>query len=167
MKNTIRNLFLLFLGLIIIVACMASKVRILTTKHQGQNLIGKWQGKQNMCIRYKKGILKYSFVNSPFQLPTTIIIQADGMVNGSIGDAKFQNACVVHNRGPLLRKLGWASDFAINGNLIGNLFEEDSLLQKTFSIPIQCDSTQLSGDIFLINGIDMFPMGTIQLKRTE
>ncbi len=148
-------------------SCGTEKSTALTEKQHGNYLIGNWEGKQKIKIRIKEGIGKYEFITSMEDLNAELYINSSGDVKGNIGGAAIKNAKVVANRGPILRTLGWATDFAIQGELEGALFEHDSILQKSFTIPLTCDSFQLNGDVFQKEGLDLFPLCSINLKHMK
>jgi hypothetical protein len=148
-------------------SCSSEKSLNLTDTNHGNYLLGNWEGNQQIKIRYQEGFGQYTFIHSKESLPTHLSINNKGEVKGKIGEANIQNARVISNRGALLRTLGWASDFAIKGELQGSIFSQDTLSFRTFSIPLKCDSLTLSGDLFQTEGLDMFPMGTLNLKHKE
>jgi hypothetical protein len=171
MKKTILSKALIvipiFLISIVMQSCGTEKSTALTEKLHGNYLIGNWEGKQKIKIRIKEGIGKYEFITSMEDLNTELYINSNGDVKGNIGGATIKNAKVIANRGPILRTLSWATDFAIQGELEGALFEHDSIPQKSFTIPLSCDSFQLNGDVFQKEGLDLFPLCSINLKHMK
>ena len=157
---------LLFVFLITLASCTGSKVVDLTrdTLHGGAQIPGQWEGKQVIKIRYKTGWFDYHFLSSD-SLNTEIAIGNNGEINGKIGNARFLNAKVLENRGVIGRALNLATDYCIEGELEGALFDGDSLGNKTIMIPLSTSKSKLVGDVFQKLGMDVYPMTTIELFK--
>lgn len=128
------------------------------------HLSGKWSGQQNITYRYKQSG-SFIFVQAKKPVLLTILIQKDGSVNGSFGNAIFENAKVIKNRGVIGRWLHLATDFAIIGTLNGFISSEDSIPSKSISIPLVIEGTNISGSVFYRKGIDLFPMSGADLVK--
>ncbi len=72
-------------------------------------------------------------------------LHEDGSVEGTVGNATMQDACLRRNRGWLGRKLGWATDYVIVGKL------QDSVTDKVqcsgFGIVGRFDDQGIRGEI--------------------
>ena len=144
-------------------ACSQNHGILLSEQNGGNTLIGSWSGKQKMAVRYQEGFMKFSFEKSLDSIETRMQIDKDGNVTGTVGGAKFYQTYVIKNRGYIMRKLNLATDFAIEGKLIGFLFPADTISIKPIAIPLIIKSGRLQGDIFQRQGMGVFPMSSLDL----
>ncbi len=159
------GLFLFFYTGLVLSGCGQSHSIILDESNGGTALIGTWSGKQFVQVRYSTGFMKFRFVKSSDSLLTLILIDKEGKVSGSIGNAKLNDCRVVKNRGAVGRKLNLATDFSIRGKLEGFMFEGDTIASKDIAIPFEIKSGKLKGSVFHKIGVDVFPMLGLDLKK--
>lgn len=130
------------------------------------HLIGNWQAKQKVTVRYKPDG-KFVFVNAPDSILIQFSIDKEGYVSGQLGNATFTNCKVLKNRGDLGRKLNLATDYVIKGELNGAIFEGDPHLKKEISAPFDVKENKMSGSLFQLFGMDLYPMTGMDAVREE
>jgi hypothetical protein len=64
-------------------------------------------------------------------------------VTGTVGDAKLTEGRLLRNRGWLLRKLNWATDYIITGGLDGAIVAAEGITRSRVKMPLN-----FSGDAF-------------------
>jgi hypothetical protein len=130
-------------------------------------LVGDWTGKQKVRVRFKNGLMKYSFLPASDSINLSITFKEDGSVAGSLGNATFTGCSVSKNRGWIGRKLHLFSDFGITGSLKGAIFTGDTLVDKLIMLPINLSDNKISGTIFQKDGADIYPMSDILIIKQE
>jgi hypothetical protein len=106
-------------------------------------LTGAWRGKAEVFADFKKG-------DSPSEHPedwiaVRISIEADGTVQGRVGNARFSDCRIARNRGWLGRKLNIKTDYIIRGGLKGRIVPDDTRQHRTFTIPFNLADGKLTG----------------------
>lgn len=129
-------------------------------------LIGKWESKQTVKVRIKESG-KYVFINAPDSIQLQFSIDENGNVTGHLGAAVFENCKVSKNRGNLGRTLNLATDYVIKGNLNGAIFANDPHLTKEISAPFDVKDNKMTGSLFQMVGIDLYPVTGMESARIE
>ncbi|MDO9256739.1 MAG: hypothetical protein Q7U54_14565 [Bacteroidales bacterium] len=98
----------------------------------------------------------------------SLMIDKSGEVIGMVGDAMFESCSVKQNRGWIARQLGIKTDFLIQGTLKGNIFEKDTILNKSISIPFNIENGELKGSLILTIKGDSYPVISIlKLQKSK
>jgi len=89
------------------------------------------------------------FVNWTRQkgLPVSLTIHADGVVDGTIGDAKLVNGTFRPNRGPVGRALHVKTDWIGDGELEGLIVAADSIRRDAVHVPLNWDGESFRGAV--------------------
>lgn len=130
-------------------------------------LEGRYLGKMEAKVRFKKGLGDFVFVRSGKEIPCVVTILKDGEVSGNLGDARFEGCCLFANRNAFERLLNFATEVKICGQLNGNIFPGDTIRSREISIPFYQINDSLSGSVFQKNGLDLFPISGFELKKTD
>ncbi|MEI6089028.1 MAG: hypothetical protein WCR42_01110 [bacterium] len=132
-----------------------------------QSIVGNWSGKHLVVVRTQTNG-KYNFTKSPGALNFNIIIYSDGKLTGTLGTATFEGCVVYKNRGWIGRTLNLKTDFVIKGKLVGPIFPEDAIKNKTISMPLNLENNTLKGSLFQMEEtIDKFPMVDVRLSKEK
>lgn len=130
-----------------------------------KELAGRWTGNEIITLRFDAKGKPYAFVKSKDSLPVIFIINNDGTVEGTFGNAKLTGCRVNKNRNAIGRALNLATDFVITGNLTGPVFQEDTIVFRNISAPFDMKNNTISGSIFQRDGLDLFPMAGLNLTK--
>lgn len=130
-----------------------------------KEIVGKWSGNHVVTVRTKDNDNHFVFTKAPDSLKFFIEIEANGIVSGKIGNAAMTACKIDKNRGEIGKTLNLATDFVITGNLSGIIFAEDDLPSKHISIPINLNNNILDGSLFQKEGLSMYPMSDIHLRK--
>lgn len=95
----------------------------------------------------------YVSAQPPDSIPATvtIVIDTNGVVSGSAGDARFTDAYIHRNRGAIARWLGVETDYKIEGFLSGRLSAADTSTaeRRDIAIPFNIEADTLRGTLFV------------------
>lgn len=94
-----------------------------------QALVGTWEAEANLRVG---------------RLPVRFTLHEDGRVEGTVGDAAMQDTYFRRNRGPLLRRIGWGTEYIVKGGLKGPLTGDFQCAR--FWIVGQFDEDGIRGD---------------------
>ena len=130
------------------------------------HLVGDWQSKQKVTVCHKQNG-KFIFIAAPDSILVKFRIDTDGNVIGQLGNASFTNCKVLKNRGDLGRKLNLATDYVIKGELTGAIFEGDPHTKKEISAPFDIKENKMSGSLFQMFGIDLYPMTGMDARKSD
>jgi hypothetical protein len=98
----------------------------------------------------------------------TITINADGTVEGKIGNAIFKNASVHKNRGWIGRKLNLKTDFIVSGGTLkGKVTPRDKGTDSKFTIPFNMEEETLKGIIMLLPKFPLTRQMNLEKKNPE
>jgi len=128
--DNVRWLATLVLMLLVLSSC-ASKI-VLTPAQ-----VGHWEGNARIIVVWCQQT----------NLPVKLDIQADGSVTGIVGDAKLTTGRLLKNRGWLLRKLNWATDYIITGGLDGPVVAAEGITRKRVMMPCNFDGGFIKGGV--------------------
>ena len=98
-------------------------------------------------------------------MPVTLTVRADGSVEGSVGGATLAEAYVLKNRGAVGRAFHLATDFRLEGRLRGAVFTGDPHPTQDVRAPFGIAGDTLSGTLFQVTGIAVYPMARLRLLR--
>jgi hypothetical protein len=98
---------------------------------------GTWEGTARICVNWT--VQK--------TLPVHVTILPDGRVSGTVGDATLRNGRFASNRGPLLRALGWKTDWAVTADLDGPVIQAEGLYRDRVTIPIDWVGDHFEGGV--------------------
>lgn len=123
----------------------------------------KWEAKQIATVRYNVAFFEYKFEKDTVEVQIEFL--NDNNVVGKIGNAELKNCKLKENRGWLGRKLNLKTDLIIRGELVGGLFQNDSIKSKKISIPFNLKNNKPKGTLFHLDGlIDLYPMMNFELN---
>ena len=129
-------------------------------------LQGQWNGHLKVTVRLReKG--KYIFIQAPDSILIHFSIDKEGKIEGTYGGATFINSHVKRNRGAIFRFLHMATDFEIEGELQGKIFETDPSVVKTICVPFNFSENSLEGSFFQRQGFGLFPMSDFTVKKIK
>jgi len=100
-------------------------------------LAGIWSGSARVGVSWCRQTL----------VPLSLAIAPDGSVTGRVGDATLVGGRLSSNRGPLLRKLGWFSDWQVSADLAGDLVAAEGLRREVARIPFDVVDGHLRGSV--------------------
>jgi hypothetical protein len=113
-----------------------------------QRLVGSWQGTNRFTgISYREAVDKKVAVQP---VETVLVIATNGVVTGHIGGARLTNCVVAANRGWLGRKLHLASDFVIQGQIVGPVVSGSEGGTHNISAPFNLVGGQIRGTVFVL-----------------
>jgi len=122
---------------VLIKVLMALVLAPLALCAQGSPLAGHWTGFGDVVVSWTRART----------LPADIVIAGDGVVTGTIGDAKLLNARFRKNRGRLASMMGWKTEYIIEGELEGPILHAEGLLRESVKIPLNVDGDRLKGSV--------------------
>ncbi|MCE1189831.1 MAG: hypothetical protein LWX56_11910 [Ignavibacteria bacterium] len=126
-------------------------------------LSGNWSSIQRISMRHESGFMQYRFRSDSVLLQ--ISISSGGIVTGHIGCAELQNCKVKSNRGWIGRHLHLATDYIIEGTLVGAIFQGDTIQTKNISAPFDMKNDSITGTMFHKLRFDMYPIAAFNLVR--
>lgn len=100
-------------------------------------MTGHWEGNARIVVIWCKQ--KY--------LPVKVDIHPDGSVTGTVGDATLIDGRFESNRGWLFRKLNWATDYIIMGDLKGPLVAAEGITRAKVKIPLNFTNGTFEGGV--------------------
>jgi len=131
------------------------------------SIVGNWSGKHLVVVRTKTNG-KFNFIKHPEAVIFNISIKQNCQVSGSLGTAVFEDCIIQKNRGWIAKQLNLKTDWVIQGKLVGAIFPEDVIKNKTISMPINIENGRIKGSLFQIEGtIGMFPMVDVRLSKEK
>jgi hypothetical protein len=80
-------------------------------------------------------------------LPVSVDIQSDGSVTGTVGDATLTEGRLLRNRGWLLRKLNWATDYLITGGCYGAIVKAEGITRSRVKLPLNFNGGAFVGGV--------------------
>jgi hypothetical protein len=89
-------------------------------------MVGHWEGNARIIVSWCHQT----------NLPVKVDIHADGSVTGTVGDARLTEGRFGSNRGWLLRKLNWATDYIITGGLDGDIVAAEGIKRERVMIAL-------------------------------
>ncbi len=116
----------------IIIVVMAMIVSSCGQWKMPENLVGEWNGIQSVSTRYVDKGNNFCFIADTLQV--VINIHQDGMVSGFIGSTRFIDCRINKNRGWFGKILHIATDFSIEGFLVGKLNDKDNTVIKKIGL---------------------------------
>jgi hypothetical protein len=125
--------------------------------------VGTWSGTQAVRVRLQATRGPGAFVSDT--VPIAITIRADGEIEGHVGGARLENAYVLKNRGAFGRLIHVATDFRIEGRLQGAVFAADTRPTKDIRVPLSLERDTLSGALFHVAGMGLYPMADLRLTK--
>jgi hypothetical protein len=81
------------------------------------------------------------------RLAVELVISAEGLVSGRVGDARLVEGFVRTNRSEVSRALGIWSDWAIEGRLQDELLADERFVAQRVLIPIDLSAGRLEGRV--------------------
>ena len=100
-------------------------------------MTGHWEGNARIVVSWCRQTI----------LPVKVDINADGSVNGTIGDALLNEGHFQSNRGWLERKLNLATDYIITGNLEGSIIAAEGIVRKRVMMPLDFKEDSFTGSV--------------------
>lgn len=100
-------------------------------------MIGHWEGDAQIVV---------SWCHQK-TLTVKVDIHADGSISGTVGDAALTDGRFLSNRGWLLRKLNWATDYIIEGGLNGPLVAAEGITRANVKIPLNFNDGRFEGGV--------------------
>ena len=100
-------------------------------------MVGHWEGNARIIVSWCHQT----------NLPVKVDIHADGSVTGTIGDAKLTEGRFESNRGWLLRKLNWATDYIIVGGLDGAIIAAEGITRARVKLPLNFSAGTFAGGV--------------------
>ncbi len=100
-------------------------------------MVGHWEGSARIIVVWCK----------QQQLPVAIDIHSDGSVTGKVGDATLAHGRFTRNRGWLGRKLNFATDYIIRGDLTGPIVAAEGITRASVSVPLDFTGGSFVGGI--------------------
>lgn len=163
MKISISSISLNFILHVLILAATSS-FALAGDWSVPSHLVGTWSAQQKVTVRMVDQKGDYIFISDTVLI--SITIKADRTVEGTCGRATFLECRVAENRGWFGRYFNLATDYVITGKLIGKVFENDSLNDKTISIPFNAAETSTDGSLFQkLRWFDLYPMADFALRK--
>ncbi len=125
-----------------------------------EELVGTWSARAEVFAPFKKD--EYPSRNPDDWIPISLTIQADGLVDGSIGNARFSGCWIENNRGWLGKKLNLKTDYIIRGGALeGGIVAADLERSRKFTIPCNIVDGKLKGSFMVLKSwhspLPMFP----------
>jgi len=100
-------------------------------------MVGHWEGNARIIVSWCHQT----------NLPVKVDIHADGSVTGTVGDAKLTEGRFESNRGWLLRKLNWATDYIIVGGLDGAIVAAEGITRSSVKMPLNFSDGTFTGGV--------------------
>ena len=100
-------------------------------------MVGHWEGNARIIV---------SWCHQK-NLSVKVDIHADGSVTGTVGDAKLSEGHFESNRGWLLRKLNWATDYIITGGLDGAIVAAEGITRSRVKMPLNFIGGTFAGGV--------------------
>ena len=100
-------------------------------------MVGHWEGNARIIVSWCHQT----------NLPVKVDIHADGSVTGTVGDAKLTEGRFESNRGWLLRKLNWATDYIITGGLDGAIVAAEGITRSSVKMPLNFSGGTFAGGV--------------------
>jgi hypothetical protein len=100
-------------------------------------MVGHWEGNARIIV---------SWCHQK-NLSVKVDIHADGSVTGTVGDAKLSEGHFESNRGWLLRKLNWATDYIITGALDSAIVAAEGITRSRVKMPINFSGGTFAGGV--------------------
>ena len=100
-------------------------------------MVGHWEGNARIIVSWCHQT----------NLPVKVDIHADGSVTGTVGDAKLTEGSFESNRGWLLRKLNWATDYIIVGGLDGAIVAAEGITRSSVKMPLNFSDGTFTGGV--------------------
>jgi hypothetical protein len=101
------------------------------------SIVGHWEGNARIVV---------SWCHQK-DLPVNVDIHADGSVTGTVGDARLLEGQIGSNRGWMLRKLNWATDYIITGGLDGAIVAAEGITRSSVKIPLNFSDGAFRGGV--------------------
>jgi len=124
-----------------LIATLAILLQALTSWATGSvvtpAMVGHWEGTARIVVSWCHQKNLYVKVD----------IHADGSVTGTVGDAKLSEGRFASNRGWLLRKLNWATDYIITGGLDGAVVASEGITRSSAKIPLNFTGGTFTGGV--------------------
>ena len=124
-----------------LIATLAILLQALTSWATGSvvtpAMVGHWEGTARIVVSWCHQKNLYVKVD----------IHADGSVTGTVGDAKLLEGRFASNRGWLLRKLNWATDYIITGGLDGAVVASEGITRSSVKIPLNFTGGTFTGGV--------------------
>jgi len=126
--------------------------------------VGHWSAtNKKITVRTVTNGMKFEFTTDTASISLTL--NQNNTASGTIGNAKFENATIIKNRGLPPSITGVA--YIIKCGKIGKIFNEDPLDNKEVELwlsPITPDSL-LNTELRYTSGLSVFPMAGFKLGR--
>jgi hypothetical protein len=101
------------------------------------SMVGHWEGSARIIVSWCHQT----------NLPVKVDIHADGIVTGTVGDAKLMDGRFQQNRGWLARKLNLATEYIITGNLDGAIVAAEGITRERVMMPLNFNDGLFQGGI--------------------
>ena len=119
-------------GASLLLMSMAAPAGVIDAK-----LIGSWWGSAEIVVDW----------TTQRTLIVELAIGSSGAVTGRVGDANLLDGRVRTNRGPILRWLGWKTDYIITGRLDGAIIEAEDIVRAGVRMPVDAVGDRLEGGV--------------------
>ncbi len=121
---------------------IAGLIALLALSCAAQNVVtpamaGHWEGNARIIVSWC----------SQTNLSVKVDIHTDGTVTGAVGDAKLKDGRFQRNRGWLLRKLNWATDYLIMGGLDGPIVKAEDVTRSKVMMPLNFNDGTFEGGV--------------------
>jgi hypothetical protein len=126
-------------------------------------LVGTWSGAARASVRVRPESGPARFLTDT--VPIALTVHADGSVEGRVGGATLVEAYVLQNRGAIGRAFHLATDFRLEGRLRGAIFPGDPHPTQDVRAPFDIAGDTLTGTLFQVTGIAVYPMARLRLLR--
>jgi hypothetical protein len=132
--NTIPHISRLLVTLAILLTVLTSRA---TESVVTPAMVGHWEGNARIGMTWCHQT----------NLPVKVDIHADGSVTGTVGDAKLTDGRFQRNRGWLLRKLNWATDYIIKGGMDGAIVAAEGITRSSVKMPLNFSNGTFVGGV--------------------
>jgi hypothetical protein len=124
-------------GVAIMLACAVSSVLCAAESVVKTSMVGHWDGSARIIVSWC----------TQQMLPVALDLHADGTVTGKVGDADLTNGRFSRNRGWLGRKLNFATDYIVRGDLNGAVVAAEGISRAGVSIPLNFRDGRFTGGL--------------------
>jgi hypothetical protein len=100
-------------------------------------MVGHWKGDAQIFVDWTR----------TKTLTVDIVIGRDDRVTGKIGDARLIDGRFDRNRGWLMQRLGWKTDYLIDGKLDGAVIAAENIRREGVMLPLDWNGDRFEGGV--------------------
>jgi hypothetical protein len=120
-----------------LVAFRIVEVPAAADSQQTAAIAGSWSGEAQIFVNW----------TAQRTLAVRVSIAPDGRVSGTVGDAVLRNGNLHRNRGALGRALHVKTDWAVTGDLEGDMIKAEAIRRTSVTIPLDWSGDHFEGGV--------------------